>query len=319
MFRSLLRLPSPAFPADARTGDTRIDAYLETLDRELVGAVGIRRHTLVEGRDFLLESLETARAAGADEDQALREAIAGEQREARAKLFRTIAWKLGLGFATLMLGAALLGANAWNAMSWPLLIGGFAFNFAFFGGCMGYFYAYTYSKSMPADQDAPGPDTFLVHYTRLSIAMSWVLLLALGSVEVLLALGLAGWGPLRDWSTPMSVFLLLINLKTVSAAATSLRFHAVVSADMLLLTGIGGEARVRREQVVSLTVPSALSQLLWPGFGRAHRVTWRDDAGALRSMLISLNQDLVHGDRLIAWLESAARVHQAPTQIARHA
>ena len=323
MLSFMLRLPSPAFPAEIRTGNARIDAYLEALDHALVGAVNIRKQTLLEARDFLTESLTHARDAGSDEDAALREAVAGfgdikdvarEQRAARRKMFWSLAWRMGLAFASLMLAMQLLDRGL-SGISWQMLAGSFVFLAVFFGGSMGYFGAYLSPKSMPTSQDASGSDAFTVRYKRMSVIMCWGLLLALGAIEALVAAGLAGFGPLRDWSTPVAIFLLTINLKTMMAAAASLRFKAEVHCDRVVLSGLGGQVQILREQVVSLTVPGMLIQLVWPGFGKAHRLTWRDASGRLRSRSLSCNQELVHGDRLMAWLESAAGQHAVSTSL----
>ena len=181
----MLRRPTPAFPAKIRTGDARIDTYLETLHRALVGSVTIRMQTLLEARDFLMESLAHARDAGGDEGAALREAIAGfgdteevarAQRAARAKLFWSLAWRTGPGFASLMLVMTLLGEGL-VGQRWPLLVGIFIFQTVFFGGCMGYFFAYLFSKPMPTAQDTAGSDTFTVHYEPINIISCWALLL----------------------------------------------------------------------------------------------------------------------------------------------
>lgn len=56
MFRKLLRLPSPKWEADLATGNAPIDDYLKEIDAGLVGAKSVRRMTLLEAKDFLLEA-----------------------------------------------------------------------------------------------------------------------------------------------------------------------------------------------------------------------------------------------------------------------
>ena len=46
MLHALLRLPSPGFPNDMRTGNAGIDAYLATLDRTLAGSAAVRLSAL---------------------------------------------------------------------------------------------------------------------------------------------------------------------------------------------------------------------------------------------------------------------------------
>ena len=145
----------------------------------------------------------------------------------------------------------------------------------------------------------------MVRYPTSSRWMSAGLLVAMGALEMLLAAGLAGRGPFADWSPALLFFLLAINLKTVLAAATSLKFGAMVKGATVTFDSLGGTAIVRRDQIESIDTPKPIVQLLWPGFGPARRVTWRDDAGKLRRRLLPMNTDVIHGDRLVAWLEDA--------------
>lgn len=110
MTSSLLRLPSPRFPADVATGEARIDGYLMRLDAALAGSAAVRRQTLLEARDFLLDA-----SAGAS-DAALQAAIdafgpaeqvASEQRLERRRLLISIGWRTGLTYAMLMLAMSL--------------------------------------------------------------------------------------------------------------------------------------------------------------------------------------------------------------------
>lgn len=308
MISSLLRLPSPRFPADVATGDARIDGYLIRLDAALTGTAAVRRQTLLEARDFLLDA-----GAGAS-DAALQAAIdafgpaeqvASEQRLERRRLLISIGWRTGLAYAMLMLAMSFIGEDL-DGTHWSVQVGIFIFNALFFGGCMGYFLAYVIPKSMPVAADANGPERFVVRYPTSSRRISVGLLVAMGALEVLLAAGLAGKGPFADSSPALLFFLLTINLKTVLAAATSLKFGAMVEAATVTFDSLGGTAVVRRDRIVSVDTPNPVVQLLWPGFGPARRVTWRDDAGKLRRRLLPQNTDVIHGDRLIAWLEDAA-------------
>lgn len=299
---SLLRLPSPRFAADLATGDARIDSYLMRLDAELAGTAAVRRQTLLEARDFLLDA-----GAGAS-DAALQAAIdafgpaeqvAREQRLERRHMMFSIAWRTGLTFAVLMLAMTLISKGIDNAQ-WGIHIGIFIFNALFFGGWMGYFAAYLMPKSMPAATDANGPGHFVVRYPTNSRRISAALLVGFGTLEMLLIAGLVATGPFAGPPPALLLFLLIINLKNLLAAATSLKFGATVETETVAFDGLRGTVIVRRDQIVSVDTPNPAVQVLWSGFGRARRVTWRDDAGKLRRRLLPQNVDVIHGDRLIA-------------------
>jgi hypothetical protein len=324
MLHTLLRLPSPGFPEDMLTGDAGIDAYLAALDSTLAGSAAVRRRTLLEARDYLTEALARARADHADESidesAALRiaieefgdaEQIGREQRRTCAASFRALAWRTGLAFATLMLIFSLLGLGE-RAMTWPMLAFGFVFNAVFFGVFMAFSFVYLFPQPMPTAQDAPGPGRFAVHYPRMSIRMALGLVIVFGAMQILLAYGLTGRGLFGDWSLPVLILMLLLNTKTVLAAIDALLFRANVEADTLHLGGPGGRAKIGRGQIVSVAVPGRLFQLIWPSYADLRRLRWRDDAGRIHQRHLSLNRELVHGDRLMAWLEAAARENVSP-------
>jgi hypothetical protein len=327
MLHTLLRLPSPGFPQDMLTGDAGIDAYLATIDSRLAGSAAVRRRTLLEARDYLTEALARARAdhadhadESADEKTALRiaieefgdaEQIGREQRRTCAASFRALAWRTGLTFATLMLILWLVGLGGLS-MSWKMLAFNFVFNAVSFGLCMAFFFVYLSPQPMPTAQDAPGPGRFAVHYPRTSIRMAWGLAIVFGAMQILLAYGLTGRGLFGDWSSTVLILMLLLNTKTVLAAIDALLFRASVEADTLHLGGLGGRANIGRGQIVSVEVPGRLLQLVWPSYANLRRLRWRDDAGRIHQKHVSLNRELVHGDRLMAWLEAAARENVSP-------
>ncbi len=313
MLHTLLRLPSPRFPADMRTGDARVDRYLETLDSALAGSASVRKQTLFEARDYLTEALERARATGKDESAALRAAIeafgqaelvGAEQRRTHAASFRALAWRMGLLFATVMLIFSLLGLN--KAAAWQSEALVFVFNAVFFGSWTAFLLIYVLPKPMPMPQDAPGPGRFTVHYPRLSIRMGWGLVIVVGAMQIMLAFGLIGRGYFSDWPLSVVILMMVLNVKTILAAIDAVFFQARVEADTLHLGGLGGRASIKCGHIVSVVRPSLLFQVLWPTYADIRRITWCDDEGRTHRRHVSFNPDLVNGDRLMAWLESAS-------------
>lgn len=321
MLHTLLRLPSPRFPEDMRTGDTRIDSYIETLDGALAGSASVRRHTLLEARDYLTEALELARANNTDENEALRlaveefgqaEHVGREQRRTCAASFRAQAWRTGLFFATVMLIFSLLGLD--KPTTWQLQAFIFVFHAVFSGVCMAFIFVYLFPRPIPTSQDASGPGRFTVHYPRLSIRMAWGLVIVFGAMQVLLAFGLIGRGLFSDWPLSVVILMMMFNVKTILCAIDALFFQARVEADTLHVGGLGGRASIKRGQIISVVKPGLLFQLLWPTYNNIRRVTWRDDAERMHRRHLSFNRDLIHGDRLMAWLEAAAHQNTSPAE-----
>ncbi len=327
MLDTLLRLPSPRFPADMRTGDSRVDSYLETLDSALTGSAGVRRHTLFEARDYLSEAQERARATDTDEDAALRAAIEDfgqaehvgrEQRRTCAASFRAMACWMGVLFATLMLILSMSGLDNPTA-TWRMQTFAFAFNAVFFGSFTAFFMVYVFPRPMPTLQDAAGPESFSVHCTRLTIHMGWGLATVIVTMLMLIVWGLTGRGFFSDWPLPVLILMLLSNVVLILLVFEALFFRAAVQADTLHLRGIGGSAAIKRGQIVSVVAPRLLLQVSSPTNTHLRRLTWRDDAGRIRSRYVSLSRDLVHGDRLMAWLEAAASRNTACAETPRTA
>ena len=320
MLHTLLRLPSPRFPADMRTGDARVDRYLETLDSALAGSASVRKQTLFEARDYLTEALERARASNTDENAALRSAIeefgqaeqiAGEQRRTCAAKFRTMVWWMGLPFAAMMLVLSLLGVPG-GASSWSTLAINFVFDAVFIGVWIAYFMVYMVPNALPTLQDTVGQKGFSVHCTVLTVRLAWGLMIVIGTMQVLLAGGMIGRGFFSGWPLSIMILMLVSNVAILLVMSEALLFRATVQADALRLRGLGGRVEIKRRQIVSVDRPRLVSQLSSPTNAHLHCLVWRDDAGKTRSRYVSLGHGLVHGDRLMAWLEGAARENAAP-------
>lgn len=310
-----MRLRSPGLPADLATGDARLDAHLIALDAALAGFPAVRRQTLLEARDFLLEARDRARDAGRDDATAAQEAIAllgpieeiaREQRASRMALFRSTVLSTGLGGAGVMLLLSLL-RTGWAQADWLALAGTFAFHAGFFGITLGYFLTYVVKRAEPAAQDAPAPGSFLVQFAPTSIAVSWGLAAVFGLACLLVAAGLAGVGPFVSMPTAMAVALLLISLRLTLGALRAARFRARVDADTLRIDGLFGPVVIARAAITGSNRATMPMQLLVPAAGLSHQIDWRDDSNRARRTWVSIAPDLVHGDRLIAWLEAAAR------------
>jgi len=314
----LRRLRSAGFSTDHATGDARLDTHLWALDAALVGAAAVRRPTVMEARDFLLELRDRALRAGKDDAAAAVEALAAlgplealarEQRANRAAVFRRVAIPAGLGYAGLMLLVSLLRTGVTGA-DWPVLAGVFAVHALLFGTGLGYWVAYLAKQAEPTVADAPAADAFSVRWMPTSAALAWGLAAVFGLGAGVLAAGLAGLGPVATWARPQALALLLLNAHLALGELRAARFRARVEDGTLYVEGLRGQQRIP-QAAISGTAPVSLPlQLLLPGMGRSYWVHWRDERGRERRTRVSSSPELVHGDRLLAWLEGAARANR---------
>lgn len=316
MIHTIRRLPSPRFPADMHTGDPRIDRYLEAIDLRLVGSAAVRRATLLEAREYLLDAREHADAQANDIDKAISEAIDSfgtaddigrEQREDRYRNFRSMALATGPSFAGLMLLLELFNGAA-HDKGWAVLAGMFVFHALFFGVFFGYLVTYVMTAARPATAAQSSTDGFKVHYSRPGRWAAWGLLIVFGLFTAAIAAALGNRGPLAGdgFSATALVMMALLAALTWVRAIDGILFKASISDNVLTLRGIGGTSRIAQHQIIGIDKPGNLSQFFWPSFGGQYIIRWHDDAGHTRSHRISLNPDLIGGDRLLAWLESAA-------------
>src|SRR5690554_5371388 len=166
-FHRLTRFPKHAFPTDLNTHDSAIDQYLQTLDADLVGSTGVRRVTLEEVRDHLLEQKSQLIQSGHSEAEAGRQATANfgpaalhakEQRQERYKLFVTMFFRFGLIFASLMLLMSLASTSSFLGEeksgrslleNLPTLATLFLFNMSFYGFFMSYWYSFAFTQAKP--------------------------------------------------------------------------------------------------------------------------------------------------------------------------
>jgi hypothetical protein len=317
MLRSLLRYPSPGFPDDLRTGNAQIDALLVSLDAALIGSAKVRRHTIIEVRDDLLESLQRARDVGDNECDALDhavsavgpiETIASEQRAARAALFRKASFGTGLAFASMMLGLQVMMSELLNTR-WPMLAGMFVFHAVFFGLWMGYFAAYVFGKAEPSMKDSAEGGAFLVYYPATSQALSWLMAVVSAWMGLTMGMGIVGMSIFTSMSPLPLAVLMLLSIKIVVTAIAAALFRARVDTETIRLHGLFGTRRIARHQIHSLQTMGLGFRLLWPSFGQTHRIVWQDEDGVRRTSHVSISQDMIHGDRMLAWLEIAAAAH----------
>lgn len=316
---AILERQSASLPPDIRSGDPAIDAYLAQINAHLIGTAGVRRATLAEARDFVLD----ASVGTADRDAGIRAAlqefgspreIGAAQRRERHAMFLKVALMTGPAFALLMLVASLLGLPSPDD-NWRMLAIVFVLNLLAFGSAMGAIFAYVIGG---AAATAPGAtavgDGFVVAYRKSSRVLCWILISVFGAMQLLLLLRLFGVDPtglFQSWPWPLVVFLLVINLKNVVAPLHALAFGAQASPAGLAVHRLSGPLHLQRRQIATIVKPGYVRQLFSTFYGQQCRIGWRDDAGDLHHFTLSLTHDVINGDRLLAWLEAAADDNRA--------
>lgn len=309
-----LRLASSDLRDDLATGDERIDSYLLALDRALAGVAGVRRPTVLEVREFLLMERDRALAVGGDTQAAVTDAIAilgtveelaREQRATlRARYLRTVAI-MGLSFSVMMLLVSLQQTGLPGA-DWTTLAGSFVRDGMIAGIVAGYLFTYVLKSAEPPATDETDSGEFHVYFGPTSVVASWALVVAFGLSTVLLVASLVGAGPFVSMSPVMAAAMLLLCLRLTLGGLRAARFKARVDAKLLRIEGLFGSVRIARTAITGTGRATGLLQVLIPGAGLSHWIQWRDERGSTQRTYVSISKELVQGDRLIAWLESAA-------------
>jgi cytochrome c biogenesis protein CcdA len=182
----------------------------------------------------------------------------------------------------------------------------------FFGLSMGYVGAYAFGKSEPGPKDSAGTGAFVVYYPPLSQALSWLLAAVFASMGVSLGLGMIGMSAFTTFSPLPSAVMILLCVKLVIAAISAALFRARVDSQVLNLQSMFRKQRIGRDRVQSVQAMGLGFRLLWPtAFGETYRIIWRDESGISRRTHVSISQDMVHGDRLVAWLELSVAAREA--------
>lgn len=318
MIRILLRLPSPRFEADLTTGIASIDDYLKQVDAGLVGAKSVRRLTLLEARDFLLEASESTQAES--QEQALLEAmqafgapadIARKQRSERYRFFLRSALLAGLFYASFMLFLSLISATETRWIHAAV----FAFQALWFGMIIGLLEAFCFSpQSLPSKQEGPDEQSsFLVSYSRSSIFAAWLLVIGLGFFAVMILLGLAGIGGFSEETVLLNIVLLAFIFLFIAKAFASLLFKIQVSNRTISIHSLGTQARLSLEQVTGFHRAPHWHFWLTSAFWAPFWLEWRDERGCTRSMIVGLNGQLTNADRFQALMELV--IESRPDQV----
>ena len=307
--RDFIPAASGKLPEDLRTSEPRLDSWLASVYEGCRGSRSVRQPAVAEIRDHLLESFDRLRREGHPPSESAERALAGfgkpdelahAQRKERWGIFRRQAARSGLLFAGLMLVYQLLSGQIE-----PLGLAGigflFAFNAVFFGGLMGAYCAWFMVPSPPEDAESGGRLRIYsprpVRWTALALAA--VMLFLAG----LFAAGALGAGPLQGAGAAGPVWALLALYVALSCRVAFDRLY--LDTDALVGQGLAGSFRIRLEDIHSFRPAGAAWDFLWPGLGKVWAIRFRDGETGQATRRLTLNDEMVNTDRLIARLEAS--------------
>lgn len=320
----LTRFPKHAFPTELDTGNTAIDHYLRELDAGLVGSTGVRKVTLEEARDHLLESTDSLITQGQLPDAAGQQAVASfgavevhakEQRQERYKLFITMFLRFGLTFATLMLLMSLLSMSSFLgeekaargfAENLPTLAKTYLFNATFFGFFMSYWFTFAFTQAKPAPVKPTEEGEVLEVYSQKGSKYAAVFLfIVMGGISLSCLAGLFGWGYMAASGVALNTLLFLLGAQmTIGASVAWDRYE--LSQDALTIRSFTGHHRIPRAAIVDLVERSFWRSFIGVGIGKHYALIWQDEAGQRQTVNLVLNGEMHNSDSLIATLKATA-------------
>lgn len=311
-------------PADLVTGDAGLDARLQELDARLAGSAAVRRPTLQEARDFLLEARERALASGRSPAEAADEAvaalgdvaeIAAEQRSRLRSIFFGYALSSGVVYGTLMTAIKGLQGEydgAWNdAALWLRVVGYFMFNAVFFGVIFSCTMTYLLSpRSTPRERDAQA-DGFEVGQGKRYVWLAWVMAMLSATSLAMWMAALFGRGPFFPTAPAAAVLLSIISAHLCAGLVFNAMFRATVTREAVTVRGLFGHQRIARDVVTEIRDAGILERVASIYAAPSLIVSWRDAGGEVRKSRIPSTPEIANIDRLRAWLDDAIEAGRA--------
>jgi hypothetical protein len=320
-----IRRSSPyRLPTDLATGDHRLDARLQELQAGLAGDAAVRRPTLQEARDFLLDTRDRALAAGRGPAEAADEALAAlgdvreiveEQRTRLRSIFWRTALTTGVFFGCSMLlffiAATLLASTRPPSLLTLVSAALSLMSGAAFGGHMGHLAAYRAASTEPLESDEGDAGAFRVVPVGMGRRDVSLPLIVVASLLGLSAAGLLERGPMADFAPWTLVVLCFVSGAVIIGVIRLRRFGAVVTPDEAVIDSWRGPVRIPRDAVRAMRDNGIFTRLASGSPANSIRIEWQDGDGRTRRHRMLLPIDLVNGDRLRAWFADAAEANAA--------
>lgn len=322
----LTRFPKNAFPCELLTKNQTVDSYLQSLDAGLVGSAGVRKTTLEEVRDHLLEHTEQLVMQGSTEQKAAEQAVnefgdaelhAKAQRQERYKLFIRMFFQLGLTFASLMLLISLLSAETfggdqasghWSSDNLAMQVWLFAFYTCFYGFFMSYWYSFIFTQAKPTSVEVSDNASMLAVYSGKSSKYAAVFLMVMMSLIAIASfLGLFGYGYMAPSGVTVNAILFVFAGQMAIGSRVAWTCY-MLSGDTLLVKGPLGTQQFVRSHIEALEqLPRWRNFFCLRGVGQQYALVWKDEAGNTKRSTLVINGEMHNSDQLIAALKASAQ------------
>lgn len=315
----LTRLFGPKFPQDLKTEQPEIDAFLQQMDARLAGAAKVRKHTLEEIRDHLLESQTARMARGQSPAEAAQQAVSdfgdieAHAKTQRKSLYRSFWLTLlftGGGFALLMsffyLGDEVMGKD------WGVVTAIFAFNFIFFGFFMAYLTVFSFAPGKDSQQLQLQPraeeEPIQVQSTSKEKRYAIGMLVVMAGLGMMGVAGLLGIGFFANVSPLYCIGLAVLAFHNALGMSSAWNRYQLTQTHLQLQSWFG-RRDIPRNAISMVKKAPAWMSYLYVGAGVLHWVYWQESDGSgvkVKRKGLVLNQEMLNMDALLASLHDDA-------------
>lgn len=313
LLRTLVRLPSPGFDENQFTGDAKVDAFLRSLDAELVGSKTVRNLTLEEAKDHILSAKQALIAAGESDEVASEQAVASfgpeaehgaSQRQERSATFYKMMLSMGLPFATMMSLFNLLNSGE-SGVPWWFHLVTFLFYFVFFGAGMGYIFTFCFAQAKPTQscstlQQGEVLEVFSPRLSKVMAVGLAVIMLVLGALS---ALGVLGIGFMAYNHLLVNIFLVYIAIGMVIASPVAFNRYLLDGQSLTIKTPFRSR-QLELAQFVAVQPVTGWRRWLRIDLGQPHQLRFRCGQGKESITYLVINGEMHNSDQLLAVLNS---------------
>lgn len=315
MLRLLTRLPTPTFSKELLTGVPAFDDYLHRLDAELLGRASLRRVTLEEVRDHLLEQQTMLMEQGLASEAAAQQALEGfgpvdklgseQRREKTQEFFKNFVLS-GFVIAGLLTVLEMV-LGFYGSQFWLTFTVAFVYKFTFFGLitslCMT-FSRYQVSATKLHPEESVRTDKVIQVYTpQTNKILTLIMLFFSGSMLIVYILGVLGVSGIFPLTNLFGNFLMGYLMLLISTFMASCCTRITLDGNQLYIKSLSGRRHFRIAKIIEFQRQSWWRICLPPALGRTHYLTLETDQGMVHTLYLSLIEEMYESDRLVACLK----------------